>query len=652
MTTVFLMAGVALAASLGLCVVVWRNRLLARELRETHEQLARQRALTAESAAVAATPEHTEEWLALPARSALDALFVWDPTADRVRFSSRWRAILGLAADEVHRSTEEWWHRIHPSDVTQLHADVAAQLAGTGTLFSSEHRVRHEDGRWLRLHWIGTIERTADGRPTRVTGSVRDITSQRDTEERHRREALYDAVTGLPNRALAIDLLKRAINRARRQGERRFAVLAVNLDRFNLLNDSLGHHAGDAMLRGVAMRLATAIRPGDFLARLGGDEFLLLLDAISDASDAEKVADRVKLVLEEPISVLSHEVVVSASIGIVLHDPQIDDSMDYLRDADLALRRAKSAGRARYVRFAPEMRDGIRRRVSLEQDLRGAIDRGEFTMVYQPIWSIAGPLVRLLGFEGLIRWNHPVRGPLGPGEFIPIAEESEAIVPLGGWAIDRSCRDLIGFGDAGEGAPWISVNIAARQLADRSLVARVAAALSATKLEAHRLKLEVTENVILHDEVMARETLEKLRGFGVRALMDDFGTGHASLSYLHRLPIATLKIDRYFVGRMDVSLPCLEIVRSTIALARSLDMEIVAEGVEHEVQLALLQEMGCQAVQGFLMAPPLLPEEARLLVSALTATSGRCARSVLRDLGLSAGHLPAGLTPVDGITAA
>ena len=648
MTTVFLVAGGALAAALGLTGVFWRTRSLVQELRATREQLSRVRALIAASAAVTATAQQTEEWLALPARTALDALFVWDVLEDRVRFSSRWRALVGLTATEVHRSTEEWWHRIHPSDRAQLDADIAAQLAGTGTLFSSEHRVRHADGSWLRLHWRGSMERTTDGRCARVTGSVRDITTQRHTEERQRREALYDGLTGLPNRALAIDLLKRAMNRARRQGERRFAVLMVNLDRFSSLNDSLGHHAGDAMLRGVAERLATAIRPGDCLARMGGDEFLLLLDAISDASDAEKVADRVKLVLEEPISVLSDELVVTASIGIVLHDPQIDDSMDYLRDADLALRRAKGGGRARYVRFAPEMRDGIRRRVSLEQDLRGAIGRGEFGMMYQPIWSIAGGVVRLLGFEGLIRWNHPVRGTLGPGEFIPIAEESEAIVPLGGWAIERACRDLMAFSVPGDGAPWISVNVAARQLADRSLLTLVEAVLSATNLEAGRLKLEVTENVILHDEVTARETLEKLRGRGVRALMDDFGTGHASLSYLHRLPIATLKIDRYFVGRMDVSVPCLEIVRSTIALARSLDMEVVAEGVEQEAQLAQLQELGCQAVQGFLLAPPLPAEHARALVSALATTSGRCARSVLRELELSAGYLPSGPTPVDG----
>lgn len=659
MANALLLIGGALAAALAILTVSWRNRRLSRELHATREMLAGartqadagSRALpTAANAPGAVVPPG--EWLSLPSRTALDALWDWNVRADRMRFSARWRELVGLSAEEVHRSTEEWWGRIHPSDRAQLQADIAAQLAGAGARFSSEHRVRHEDGRWLLLHWVGVILRGADGGAERVTGSVRDTTAQRSVEERQRREALYDALTGLPNRSLAIDLLRRAIHRTRRQGERRFAALYVDLDRFNLLNDSLGHAAGDELLRGVAERLRTAIRPGDMIARLGGDEFLLLLDEITEFEDAEIVADRVKFVLADPIQVLTHEVVISASIGIVLHDPAVDQPTDYLRDAELAMHGAKRGGRARHERFLAGMRDGVRRRVSLEQDLRGAIDRNEFNLLYQPIWGVDGAAERLLGFEALARWNHPRKGSLSPGEFVPIAEETEMIVTLGGWTIHRACRDLRDFSVSGSDALWVSVNVAARQLAHRGLVSIVDDVLSATGLDPSRLKLEVTENVILHDETTAREMLESLGARGVRALMDDFGTGHASLTYLHRLPIRTIKIDRYFVGRMDVSTQCLEIVRSIIALAKSLGMEIVAEGVEQEAQLAQLRELGCQAVQGYLLGRPLLAEEAQALVAALSRMPGECPRSLLRELGLTGGHRISGETTALGVDAA
>ena len=634
MASPLLTVSVALSASLTLVVVAVRFRRLSRELRETQEHLAliRKAPPAAESIPVAGA------WLSLPARSSQDALWDWDVVADRIHFSQRWREALGLSAEEVHRSTEEWWGRVHPSDRGQLQVDIAAQLAGSGTRFASEHRVRHEDGRWLRLQWTGVILRDAESLAVRVAGSVRDVTSQHAAAERQRRESLYDGLTGLPNRTLAIDLLRRAIKRTMRQGGRRFASILVNLDRFNLLNDSMGHQAGDELLRGVAQRLGTAIRPGDVIARLSGDEFLLLLDDISDIADAESVADRVKIVLAEPIRVISHDVVVTASMGIVLHDPSQDQPTDYLRDAELAMHGAKRSGGGRHERFAPEMRDGVRRRMSLEQDLRGAVDRGEFFLLYQPIWDARDGSERLLGFEALVRWDHPKKGILGPGEFIPIAEETDNIVALGLWVLGRACRDVREFADNVPGAPWVSVNVAARQLADKRLPAAIDDILDFTDLAPSRLKLEVTENVILHDEAAAREVLETLRSRGVRSLMDDFGTGHASLSYLHRLPIGTLKVDRYFIGRMDVSPECLEIVRSIVTLAGSLGMEVVAEGVEHEAQLSQLRALGCNAVQGFLLARPLLAEEGQALVAAIEGQGGYCPRAVLRDLGLAGGH--------------
>ncbi len=560
--------------------------------------------------------EHTSaEWMLLPVRGSQDALWDWEVAEDRIHFSTRWREMLGHRAQEVLASSDEWFSRVHPADVAQVRADIAAQTTGTAVRFASEHRLRHETGRWLTVQWSGTIVREPTGRALRVAGSVRDLTAQRTIEEQARLEAFYDALTGLPNRALAFDLLRRAITRTRRQGERRFAALLVDLDRFTRHNDAFGHRAGDELLRAAARRLTAAIRPGDVIARLGGDVFMLILDDVHESSEAERVADRVQILLRDPLKVLSHEVVISASIGIALHDSALEAPADYVRNAELAMEESKSHGGARHTFYREEMRDGVRHRASLEHDLRSAIAHNELVLWYQPIYSSSEELTRLKGFEALVRWNHPQRGILAPGEFIPMAEETGMIVPLGTWVIGEACRHMMALAPNSPHAPWVSVNIAARQLADGALIDIVRLALESSGLDAHRLRLEVTENVILEDEEMARSTLTVLRANGSTILMDDFGTGHASLSYLHRLPIGSIKIDRYFVGRMDVSHECLEIVRSVVSLAKTLSMDVVAEGVEQEEQLRQLRAMGCAHVQGFLLSHPLPASETYALIN-------------------------------------
>lgn len=603
----------ALALSLALVAVIGWSVLLHRRLRVASaaaEVAQRAAALTASEGVALRVHRSSAEWLLLPARGAQEALWDWDVIEDQVRFSPRWREMVGRPAEEVLASTEEWLGRVHPADRGQVQVDVAAQTAGAGVRFASEHRVRHESGRWLTVQWSGLIVRDAQGRALRVAGSVRDTTAQRNVEEQARREAFYDALTGVPNRALALDLLRRAITRTRRQGERRFAALVVDVDRFKAHNDALGHGAGDELLKAFTRRLSTAVRPGDVVARLGSDVFLLILDAVHEPEEAERVADRVHLLLQEPLRVLTHDVLVAASVGIALHDPSTEDAADYLRNAELAMQEAKTLGGGRQVIYRPEMREGVRHRASLEHDLRTAIARGEMRVWYQPIFSSRdAESTRLAGFEALLRWAHPTRGLLGPGEFIPLAEETGMIVPLGTWALGEACRHMMDLSANFPTAPWVSVNLAAKQLMDGSLVEIVDRALEQSGLEARRLRLEITENVILSNEDTARSTLEALRARGIGILMDDFGTGHASLSYLHRLPIGSIKIDRYFVGRMDVSAECLEIVRSVVALAKSLSMDVVAEGVEQEAQLSQLRAMGCEHVQGFLLSHPLRPEE-------------------------------------------
>ncbi len=602
-----------LALSLALAMAIGWSALLYRRLRATAAEAAaavRAAAIASDDGAALRVHRSSAEWLLLPARGAQEALWDWDVVEERIRFSPRWREMLGRAAEEVIASTEEWLSRVHPADRAQVQVDVAAQTAGSGVRFASEHRVRHESGQWLTVQWAGVIVRDAQGRALRVAGSVRDTTVQRHVEEQARREAFYDALTGIPNRALALDLLRRAIARTRRHGERRFAALVVDVDRYRAQNDALGHGAGDELLRAFARRLGTAVRPGDVVARLGGDVFLLILDAVHEPEEAERVADRVHLLLKEPLRVLTHDVVVTASVGIALHDPSIETAVDYVRNAELAMQEAKTLGGARHIIYRPEMREGVLHRASMEHDLRTAIARGEMMVWYQPIFSTreGGPN-QVAGFEALLRWAHPTRGLLGPGEFIPLAEETGMIVPLGTWALGEACRHMMELAPNSPSAPWVSVNLAAKQLMDSTLVEIVDRALEQHGLEARRLRLEVTENVILSDEDKARTTLQTLRARGIGILMDDFGTGHASLSYLHRLPIGSIKIDRYFVGRMDVSTECLEIVRSVVTLAKSLSMDVVAEGVEQEAQLAQLRAMGCAHVQGFLLSHPLRPEE-------------------------------------------
>ncbi len=616
-----LVLSLALTATIGLSAWLYRRLRIAEARAASAEALASSH-LVHENARSAAQ-RSSGEWLLLPARSAQEALWDWDLGDDRIRFSARWRELLGHAPEEILASAEEWWSRVHPADRAQLRVDVAAQTAGRGDRFVSEHRVRHASGRWVTMQWTGMILRSQDGKAIRVAGSVRDTTAQRSVEEQARREAFYDALTGVPNRSLGLDLLRRAITRTRRQGERRFAAMVVDIDRFKAHNDALGHGAGDELLRAFARRLGTAVRPGDVIARLGNDVFLIILDAVHEPDEAERVADRVHLLLQDPLRVLAHELVATASIGIALHDPSIEVAADYVRNAELAMLEAKALGGARHVVYRAEMREGVHYRASLEHELRTAIARGEMMVWYQPVFAARdGDTLRLAGFEALLRWAHPTRGLLGPGEFVPLAEETGMIVPLGAWAIGEACRHIARLAPNGPQAPWVSVNLAARQLTDPALIDIVDRALQNADLEPRRLRLEVTENVILSDEEAARRSLAALRDRGVGILMDDFGTGAASLSYLHRLPIGSIKIDRYFVGRMDVSTECLEIVRSVVALAKSLRMDVVAEGVEQEAQLRQLRAMGCEQVQGFLLSHPLRPDETRaLLAPALQAAA-------------------------------
>ena len=430
---------------------------------------------------------------------------------------------------------------------------------------------------------------------------ARDISARKQAEERLVHDAFHDGLTGLPNRSLFLEHLKLAAERTRRPKGYLFAVLFLDLDRFKNINDSLGHPAGDQLLQAIARRLEKCLRQVDIVARFGGDEFAVLLDGLDDASDAVRVAERIQRELRTPLSLNGHEVFTSASIGIAISGRGYQHMEEIVRDADTAMYRAKALGKARHEIFDTEMHAHAVTLLQLETDLRRAVERKEFCVHYQPIVSLTD--AELYGFEALLRWNHPERGLIMPGEFISIAEETGVIVPLGRWILRQSCRQM---------SEWqrkfpiarnliLSVNISGKQFAQPDLFHQVAGILRETGFSPHRLQLEITESVVIENTATVTDVLIKLRGLGVTLSMDDFGTGYSSLSYLHRFPIDTLKIDRSFI-RSHVANGESGIVRTIIMLAHDLGMRVVAEGVETAEQLGYLQSLGCEFGQGYLFS--------------------------------------------------
>jgi diguanylate cyclase (GGDEF)-like protein/PAS domain S-box-containing protein len=575
---------------------------------QTSESLIARAALDAELAERRRSEEllrQSEERYALAARGANDGLWDWNLSSGAVYYSERWAEMVGELSRPLAPNAEEWFSRVHLSDLPQLKVDIAAQAAGARSHFLSEHRLRHADGYFIWVLCRGIVVRDAEGRAVRIAGSMTDITARKDLEERLRREAQFDTLTALPNRGYATDLLRRAIARAKRSKDQQFAVLFLDCDRFKVVNDSLGHHAGDAMLRLVAGRLSACVRPGDVVARLGGDEFVVILEGVRDEEEAVSVAERIQESLALPFFLDGRELFMSVSVGIAMNQRNVDRPEDYLRDADLAMYRAKTSGRARHEIFRPDMRTGAVLQLSIESDLRHALERGELRVMYQPVWALGTG--RIAGFEALVRWDHPQHGAMQPSDFIPIAEETGLILPLGAWVLNQAAAQIAKWRAAPDGNPalWMSVNVSARQLTNSGLVDIVKHTIEQAKIPASCLKLEITESMIMADAVAAVGALEALKALGIHLLMDDFGTGHASLSYLHRLPISTIKIDRYFVGRIDSNSECLEIVRTILSLSRSLKMDVIAEGVENAAQSEVLQSLGCEYVQGYLMSPPL-----------------------------------------------
>ncbi len=425
-----------------------------------------------------------------------------------------------------------------------------------------------------------------------------------ESKDHFRHAAFHDTLTNLPNRALLAENLKFVIERARQHEDYQFAVLFLDLDRFKNVNDSLGHSIGDQLLITMARRLESCIREVDMVARLGGDEFAILLDGIPNQAEATNMARRIQEKLQSPFNISGHEVFTTTSIGIALSSTGYDHPENMLRDADTAMYRAKAQGKACYEVFDKGMHTHAVYVLQMENDLRRAIEREELRVYYQPIVALDNG--QLAGFEALIRWQHPERGFINPADFIPLAEDTGLIVPLGLWILKRACQQLgqWQWQSPANRSLFMSVNLSGKQVAQPDLVENIRDILEETRVDAKHLKLEITESAVMENAEMAARLLKRLKGLGVQLSIDDFGTGYSSLSYLHRFPVNTLKIDRSFVGRIGEAAENIEIVRTVISLAENMGMEVVAEGVETLSQLTQLRKLKCQYGQGYLFSRP------------------------------------------------
>jgi diguanylate cyclase (GGDEF)-like protein/PAS domain S-box-containing protein len=557
----------------------------------------------------------SEERYALASRGANDGLWDWEVPTRTAYFSDRWKAILGYTPEQVEGSIDWWLDRIHPEDKDRVQEDLDAHLRGDTEHFESEHRVRHRDEayRWVLVR--GLAVRDGDGRPQRMAGSITDISAWKRVEETLARDALYDPLTGLPNRSFFTNLLERAVRRVRRRKGYKFAVLFLDLDRFKVVNDSLGHETGDQLLVGVSERLERCLRPGDVVARLAGDEFCILVDDIAGGDDAIRIAERVQEELASPFQLNGHRIFASASIGIATSDTELGPE-HLLRDADTAMYRAKSRGRSRFEMFDQEMHERAMRLLEMESDLRAALEEGQFRLHYLPTVSLANR--RIEGFEALVRWEHPERGMVSPAEFVPIAEETGVMIPIGQWVLREACTQMARWSAAFPDRPElaVSVNLSRHQLQQVDLVEDIEQILDDTGLDPGRLKLEVTETVLMDDPDFSTNVVRRLSDVGVQVQIDDFGTGYSSLSYLNHLNINTLKIDRSFISSLGHGKRSV-IVEAIVRLATDLGINVVAEGVETERQLKSLQGLSCEHGQGFLFSKPLPSDRATELLEGI-----------------------------------
>ncbi len=602
----------------GLLAVAGEVDALSANGRETHNQWAALLTAALEQQGLVESVRISEERYELWAEATNDGLWDWDLTTNTIYYSARCMELLGHPYQGVSSAPSVWFDAVHPEDVDRVREELRVAVSGDLETVAFEHRVHSGDGSYRCLTCRALPVGAPDGAASRIVGSIHDSESHKQLEERLRQGALYDEVTGLPNRKLFLERLHFAITDARAPSRLRYAVVFLDLDGFKLVNDSLGHLAGDRLLAHVGQRLRNGLRPADIAARFGGDEFALLVHNL-DPSAIGPIVERMQAALAAPIEIDGHRVSVTASVGIATSEGGYTSAEDVLRDADVAMYDAKSTCRGAYAMFDVTMRANAVARMVLQSEIRQAMDLHEFELHYQPIVDLGDSATGR--FEAFVRWRHPIRGLVPPKDFLPDLEEIGLMVGMGHWVINDVCRQIAVWKRTYRGAVEVSVNVSFREFVDPGLLPHILECLKRHGLAPANLTLEITEGVIRRKPEAAFPLIEQLNAAGIGVQIGGLGTGVSSLQALHLCPIQALKIDREFIRDLDRDPRTAKLVQMIVDLGHAFGFDVVAEGVETEVQLRLLREMGCRTVQGFLFTEPVDADAAgRLLGRSLVPT--------------------------------
>jgi diguanylate cyclase (GGDEF)-like protein/PAS domain S-box-containing protein len=612
---IIMVTAVADSASIAQALEMGANDYITKPI-DFSVAIARVRSQLASKHAITALRQ-SEERYALAATGANDGLWDWDIEAGKTYYSPRWKQLLGWNDEEISEDPKEWTSRIHPGDLLAFESALDKHLNGITPAFECDYRMLHRD---LSYRWVasrGLAVRNAEGKPVRMAGSQSDVTAK----------VTRDALTGLPNRLLLEDRLQAALEHSRTEPNWRFALCFLDVDRFKLINDTMGHIAGDRLIQEVATRLRTSLRDGEvsgrsdgdsLVARLGGDEFAILLEGVRCRDQVEKIGERIARSMRPPLRYNDNEIYCSISVGMVLSQLDYESTEEILCDADTAMYAAKAMGGGRWAVFEESMRNLLRLRVQTESDLRRALERNELRVHYQPrVFLESG---EILGFEALVRWQHPARGLLSPIDFIPAAEETGLIVEIGLWVIRAACRQTREWQLRFPQDPPldVAVNLSVRQCRDPKLAEAVAKILEETGLAPACLNLELTESLLFEDLAQARSLLNSLKTIGVGLKIDDFGTGYSCLRYLCELPFDAVKIDRSFTRELlaqNSNSAETAIVRSIVSMAESLKMGVIAEGIENATHVKELLAMGCRFGQGYFFSRPVDATESTALLA-------------------------------------
>jgi len=558
----------------------------------------------------------SEERYALAARGANDGIWDFDLKKNTVYLSPRWKEMLGFLDHEIGNNPGEWFGRVHPDDIEALRTVLNALMNEKIPQLEAEYRIRHKDGSY---HWMltrGVAVQGPEGSVIRVAGSQTDISERKAVEARLVFDAFHDKLTGLPNRALFLDHLQKAIRRSQQQADYTFAVLFLDLDQFKDINDSLGHPIGDKLLIAISQILKDTLRRSDTVARLGGDEFVILLDGIRDGNDAIEKSREILIALEKPIRLGRHDISITTSIGIVLNTYGYLRPEDVLRDADIAMYAAKSQGKGSYQLFDPQMRTEIMKRIALEVDLQHALAKNQLEIYYEPIIRLQDG--ELNGFEALVHWQHPQHGLLSAGEFLPLAHETGQILPIDWWVFEEACSQIQTWQNQYrlQKSLTANVNLGSSILMHADMIDSMQKTLEASGFPPQNLVLEIAESIVSTNIDSLGQTISRLRASGIGVQLDDFGKGYSSLPYLKDLPINALKIDRSFVHLITEDGKNTEIPRMIISLAHVLGVKTIAEGIENIGQLTHLRQMGCDHGQGYLFCNPLEKKDVEQILAA------------------------------------